>query len=87
MILYNNRIVFQEIDFSIDRWVETAAEILLEFTNHGSFYCEIHPSEEFCGWLINFHRVKIFGKKNLTASEIDSSFEQIGLWEMIVEDI
>ena len=87
MILNNNRIVFQEIDFSIDRWVETAAEILLEFTNHGSFYCEIHPSEEFCGWLISSHKVKMFGKNNLTASVFDSSFEQIGLWEMRVEEI
>lgn len=87
MITYNNRKIFQENDFSIDRWVETAAGILLEFKKHGSFYSEIHPTEEFCGWLISSHKVKISGKNNLTASEFDSSFEQIGLWEIRVENI
>ena len=87
MITCNNRKVFQESDFSSDKWVETTSEILLEFTMHGSFYCELHPTEEFCGWLISSHKIKLFGKKNLTASEFDSAFEQIGLWEMRVENI
>lgn len=87
MIIYNNRKVFQESDFSFDKWVETVTEILLEFTKYGCFYCEIHPSEEFCGWLISSHKVKMFGKKNLTVSEFDSSFVQMGLWEMRVENI
>ena len=87
MITYNNRKVFQEGDFNLDKWVEITSEILHELTMHGSFYCETHPAEEFCGWLISSHNIKIFGKRNLTASEFNSAFEQIGLWEMKVENI
>lgn len=87
MITYNDRRVFQESDFNLDKWVGTASEILLEFTKHGCLYCEIHPSEEFCGWLISSHKVKMSRKYNLTASEFDSVFQQIGLWEMRIEEI